>query len=225
MGSLPIDERLRDAVPEPAQQGLVNVIQHSYFVRCQEYDPTIGDDNQLFGLQIYKSILHYSRDFVAEEGSEYGIWEVERGRQFMLRAGEFLLAPYRLPATNPAQLSNVFPYNSNGAGNLAELNLRKERQRSDMFLTDVEADTGMVIAHTGDHKRGLTSVSLREPIGVNDGRISEWGYRKFLYRNDGSSAGGGGGGGGGVSLPPEVPISEPSVEVRSNAESDEGQGE
>lgn len=223
MSSSRIDERLNEAVPKPARQGLVNVINHAYFVRCQEYDPTIGDDNQLFGLQVYKSILHYSRDFIAEEGCEYGIREMERGRQFMLRADEFLLAPYRLPATNPAQLSNAFPYNSNGAGNLAELNLRKERQRSDMFLTAVEANTGIVIAHTGDQKRGLTSVSLREPIGVSDGRISEWRYCEFLYRDDEGSAGGGDG--RGASLPPEVPISEPSVEARSEADPDEEKGE
>lgn len=221
MNSSSIDQRLASEITEPIRQGIVNAIDHAYFVRSTEYDSTVGDDNQYFGFGIFKSTEHFLGEFVSDAGSDLGIREVNRGQQYMLRAGEFLLAPYRIPATNPAQLGDAFPYNSNGAGSLAELNLRREREQSYMFSSEVEPDTGIVIAHTGDHNTGLTSVSLREPIGESDGRICEWGYVEFLYRDDEGSAGSGQS--EGPSLPPEVPIPEPSVEARSEADSEQGE--
>lgn len=222
MDSSDIAEALAHDVTESLRHGIVNAVDQAYEVRRALFDPTVGDDSQHFGISVYKSVNHYLEELVVEDAYQEGVEILAPGQRFALRIGRFLLAPYRIPNAT----EHAFPYNSNGAGDLARIN-RDRMTQGHLFADDepyswqIGPTIALVIAHSGDPHSGLRSVSFREPVAETAGRISEWDYIEKIWPDAGEE-------GGDVKLtfPPEEPISPPRVVLRdppdiSASESDE----
>lgn len=177
------EEQLRATFTEGIVGPLIECLQRAYEANFAYFDPEIGHDGMTFGLQVYKSKVHFISQ-LAEEHPQINV--VHRHPFFCFRIDRFNLSTYRAGDSGDADISESFPRNRTRAAKIVERN-----QQLSLFelLQDPNWDDAeraeLILADIGNPTDGLCKVFLGVPIeAAADGRITKWEVALELWRND-----------------------------------------
>lgn len=207
--------RIEAAFPESITSHLVDALREGYEVACENFRPNKGSRALTFGIDVW-AFGTFQLQRVAELSDLELDYEEHEHRTTLERDGLYLNC-YRVGSSADQNIWDCFPNNRNTAPRLARNNLQFEIF-GDCGLTGREP-VDLVLAHFGNPDAGLDAVYLCVPIAANQNQISQWGFAKLLWRRDGLAA---------VGTPmapemppaPEVPIGEPELRLREQADLD-----
>lgn len=174
--------QLRTIFTEDIASPLIECLRRAYEANFAYFDPEVGHDGMTFGLQVYKSKVHFISQ-LAEEDTRIKI--IQRHPYFCFRIENYNLSTYRAGESSEADISESFPHNRTRAPKLVERNLQMRLP----FMEDSEFEDSecaeLILADIGNPSDGLCKVFIGVPIETaGDGRITKWEVALELWRND-----------------------------------------
>ena len=173
------EARLKATFPKDRTRWIVAALKHSYDVNVERYRPSIGDDGMNFGLNVYKSKVH----FLASLSERFGwLKTIQATPYFRFQVGDYFLSTYCAGHSADLDLWECFPMNRNRAGRLALENAGqrtipavdewKAGQRSSV---DDSACRELILNDIGNPVEGLLSVFMGVPSeAAPDGSVAGW---------------------------------------------------
>lgn len=205
--------RIQHAFPAPVRTRFVTALEEAYETACDKWTPETGSIPQTFGMDVWAAAT-FQLKRVAEDTDLAIDVEYHLNRTTLRRDGLFL-SFYRVGHSADEDIRTCFPNNRHAAPQLARNNLQL-----DIFLDgdpDPGAPVDLVLAHLGNHDRGLEAVYLCVPTAAEGEQLTEWGHYELLWRRDGLAAGGARTRTPQPSAPaPEVPIGEPAIRLKTD---------
>lgn len=161
------------------RDAFVKALDRAYETACEHYEPSRGNNTKTFGYELYHAaVFHLCAE--AERTSELTI--LSREPVFRFRAGTAELACHRVGRTATEDIWGSFPNNDGAAQTMLEPSL---------WLPGLEPTldraSKFVLAHLGDHDRGLEAVYLCVPARTEGERIVEWAFAEKIYVKESSS--------------------------------------
>lgn len=175
-------EEAVDAALNPARAVIVAATRTAYAkVATKYHDPNDGCDAQTFGILVYKFLKHQIT--ITSQDPAYGIAVAPHSQAFRFHAGGFCCGTYGLGWHAVEDIEDSFPNNDGAAGELALDNIQYWLQLGD----DAYLPRSLVIGHLGNPETGCEQVWVAEPMNTTAGAICKWGWKKELWRWDGTS--------------------------------------
>jgi hypothetical protein len=145
---------------------LVRAVRDAFEANREHYDPDIGHDRCAFGLLVYKSKCHFL-EIAARQDSSVQPSSIRRNPSFSLRIGRFEISTYSASEMVGVDEAECFPNNRVRAPLLAAQN----SNQLPLFLDDSQVSDQPIhvcLVHVGDPERGLDSIFLGVPNGVDE---------------------------------------------------------
>ncbi len=187
----------------------MNAVQRAYVHVQEGHDESVGFNAQTFGHNVY----HLGR-FELEKLCKVSEGQLARvedvGALFRVQNGPYRLGFYKVGHSASEDIWQALPTSEHGGLRGDEWQQLPLEGIEPQGITRIEDVRYAVVAHLGNPEDGLCAVYLCLPLGIENGRITGWGYAEPIFLRDTSA----------VQPPaplgstsPELPQEEPEEEV------------